>query len=151
MKLIKKIKSFLFEINYPQNFAKSLELESLGKLEEALTLLNRYEDFIKKNTVLDLDYFLIRSRLFYRIGNFEKAILDANIILENLKYLDNDSEINFLYKKKYLYLLLSNIYYKLNNKEWEKYYELFESIDNNIIIDKRLNSLYHFWFPILKP
>ena len=150
MILVKEIKKFFRESLYLARLANSQNLEADNKIVASLDLLNKYEYIASNPSSEHIEYFLIRSRLYYKLGNFQNALDDTILsqeLLKNVKKIYND--VDSVYLKKYTLLMLSNIYYSLNDTQWQQINNEYENMNISIEINSgELNQLFLKWLPL---
>jgi hypothetical protein len=145
--LLKKIKKLYEESLLKARIANSQDLEYDNKISEALKLLNKHENVVKNGYEMQIEYYLIRSRLKQKLNNFVDAIEDTKVAQDIINSNNEYNAIDLLYLQKYILFLQLRAYKSLNNDTWNKIEEEYK----NIYIDNqndKLNKLYEQWLPL---
>jgi hypothetical protein len=145
--LLKKIKKLYEESLLKARIANSQDLEYDNKISEALKLLNKHENVVKNGYEMQIEYYLIRSRLKQKLNNFLDAIEDTKVAQDIINSNNEYNAIDLLYLQKYILFLQLRAYKSLNNDTWNKIEEEYK----NIYIDNqndKLNKLYEQWLPL---
>lgn len=131
----KNFRIFSLKVGYASSLVKASENIENGKSNQAILIMKKYEILVKLYPDSRIEYSLLMSKLYFVEGSYMKAKRFANQEIKFLGTYHSSSIENIKYLKKYTYLLLANIKYKLNENDWKEYHEKY-SVMGYIDFDK---------------